>query len=107
MLILNVSGLLEDMTAQGIQHVKVNGKTVYISELLAPSLKQDREALTAALVGNEATAWLVKPSYNANSLGAVLRGGERKDNLGNPIIPNHLADFVELKSVFSLRTRKG
>jgi hypothetical protein len=95
------------LTNENVDQMRIDGALVYLHviKVAAPVVTSDREALAARLASNDDTKWLVRPTYNANSLSAWARGLEIDDETLKPKIPPHLVGFMEVKDLISARVR--
>ena len=94
--------ILEQFAAEGIDSVRIDGKTVYLHRTLWARTEKDvdREAVCGALqeIG---LGHFVSETYNANTLSAWMRDLDREGEE----LPTELKGLVKGEEVYQVRVR--
>lgn len=90
--------IADEMLDEGVESVKVGGRTIYIREDRYPKIKgEDRDEAVEALAACNATAHLVNKAINLQSLRAAMFGSDpifETTEDGEPVIPSELSDYL-------------
>ncbi len=93
--------LLENLAQEGVDQVKLDGRTVYIQRQIWAKF-DDKDAAIAALKDSGLTEYVYE-TFNSNSLSAFLRECEDEDRN----LPKEFSGIIESNEVYKLRTRKA
>lgn len=102
--------LIEEMALEGIQNMKVNGRTIYIQRQTWAGHFGDKDGLCQALIKAGMQEY-VSETFNTNQLSAFVREFDPENTLTEEEIiqklPIELQDKIKVTHRFNLRTRKA
>lgn len=113
--------LIGQFEAEGVQSVKVGGRTIYLNRKLWAGYKfpdgasadekvKCKTAFMDAMKADAEWAWLVNPNYNASQLSSLVRELEERSeaqDLEDIPIPEGIKPHLSLSEKFNLGVRKS
>lgn len=98
--------LLDEFAKDGVQHVNLDARTVYVRRQLWASAKGLQPDLCAAMK-ELGLSVMVKETVNSMTLSGWVRELEQSPETAMPILPESLIDIVKVSEVFTLQVKKA
>lgn len=98
--------LLDEFGADGVQNLKIDGRTMYVNRSLKPSVSPGGQPALCAAFKSLGLGDMVKESVNFQTLGGWMRNDIERDVDDMPILPPEVQEIVSVFEDFSIRVRK-